>query len=175
MEVESLQRARAAKQLIIENVPHLPQENLANIISNTLVAIGCPQLSRAPEDAHRLGKYNPTTPRPPPILVELSSTHVRDSIVKMFRSKKILFSNDICPQKCNFHKNPEEKYKIYINKNYSPSIRSLLKEARKLKPAGFKIFYEFANNVYVKRSLNDEPIRIPNVQFVSEFLQKANL
>ncbi|KAF4522787.1 hypothetical protein B566_EDAN014830 [Ephemera danica] len=54
MEVESLQRARAAKQLIIENVSLLPQENLSTIISNTLEAIGWPQLSRAPENAHRL-------------------------------------------------------------------------------------------------------------------------
>jgi hypothetical protein len=49
---------------------------------------------------------------------------------------------------------------IYLNINHLPRLRALLKEARRLKKYGYKIVYEFANDVYVKRSLNDTPVKI---------------
>jgi hypothetical protein len=169
-EVESLQRAKASRQIIVDNMPHRPKEDLPALITNILAAMNCPKDSAFPTDAYRLGKYNPARARPPPLLLEFSSTHIRDSVMTYRRHKKTLLAEEICPE--NFGLGPEERHKIYINKNYSPSIRALLKEARKLKPSGFKIVYEFANSVYVKRSINDEPIKIKDSDFIQELMEQ---
>jgi hypothetical protein len=172
-EVETLQRAKASRQIIVDNLPHRPKEDLATLIKNILAALQCPTDGAFPIDAYRLGQYNPTKTRPPPLLLEFSSTHIRDSVMTYWRMKKILLSEEICPEKKNFGiPESEERHKIYINKNYSPSIRALLKEARKLKKHGFKSVYEFANSVYVKRSINDEPIKIKDSEFIQQLINE---
>jgi hypothetical protein len=175
-DVELLHRARASRQIVIENVPVCQNENaeiLSKIISKVLEVIGCPNTIFA-IDAHRLGKPNDQRSRPPPILAEFSNTYTRDTIMKFWRSKKFIFSDEICPYNSNFGLEPNDRQNIYINKNFSPNIRQLLFEARKLKKHGYKIIYEYANNVYAKRTETDEAVKIVNVQFVKEIIEHVS-
>jgi hypothetical protein len=172
LEVESLQRAQAAHQVIVENVPCCPNEDLAAIIKKLLSSINVTE-SFFPLDAYRLGKPNPARTRPPPILLEFASVHVRDAVMKCWKEKKMLFSNQICPNNANFGlKNPGDRTMIYMNKNFSPKIRNLMKEARRLKRYGYRIVYEFANNVYVKDNFVDNPIKIIDASTVNSIIAK---
>jgi hypothetical protein len=172
-EVEFLHRQRTERQIIINNVPHRQQENLSSIIQSILGTLNCDPQRLFPVDAYRLGKYDDSRERPPAILVEFGSTFVRNTVMSHWRTKKMMFSDEICPSRNNFGCDPADRIQIFINKNYSPAIKALLAEARKLKKHGFKIVYEYANIVYVRRSLadNDEPIKILNKDTVAQLMK----
>jgi DNA repair exonuclease SbcCD ATPase subunit len=169
-EVEDLQRIKASKQIIFENIPHILGEDVAGILRQILSLLNCPP-EIFPEIAYRLGKYNPAKPRPPPILAEFRTALTRNSIIAQWKKKKTLITNEVCS--INFGLPETELRNIYINKNYSPSIRELLLEARKLKQHGYKIAYEYKNDIYVKRSITDEPIKIRDANFVQELINSS--
>jgi hypothetical protein len=85
-----------------------------------------------------------------------------------WKKKKTIFTDELCTD--NFGLKADEKRNIYLNMNYSPSIRTLLYEARKMKQHGFKISYVYKNDVYIKRNPVDEAIKVPN----KDFLQQIN-
>jgi hypothetical protein len=166
-EVEDLQREKTSKQIIFDNIPQIAGEDIGAILRQILSVIGCPT-EIFPEVAYRLGKYNPNKERPPPILADFRNSFIRNSIIAQWKKQKMLFTDQICSN--NFGLPRTERRKIYINKNYSPSIRALLQEARTLKKHGYKIVYEYKNEVYVKQSLAHEPIKVSDFNFVQELL-----
>lgn len=157
-ELQFLQRSRAAKQIIVEGVPHLQNEPLTEILRNMFSCINFDPDKLFPSDAYRLGKFDPERERPPPILLEFHSNHARDVVMQHWREKKMLFADEIYPKSADFGK--IDHVNIYMNKNYAPDIVAKLKEARQLKKHGFKIVYEYSDRVFVKKSFVDNPIEI---------------
>jgi hypothetical protein len=173
-EVEVLHRHKAERQILIENVPHVSKENLPAILHKIMLSLKCEDIPTSfPIDAHRLGKYDPARKRPPAILAEFNSTFVRNNVMTQWRNKKMLFADEICPEHKNFGENPKERQQIYINKNHPPMLKALLREARQLKKFGYKITYEYANNVYIRKSLADEdaPIKINSKEDVLNLMK----
>jgi hypothetical protein len=171
-EVEILHSHKAERQIIINNVPHVHKENLPALLHKIMISLKCEDIPTSfPIDAHRLGKYDATRTRPPSILAEFNSTFVRNNVMAQWRVKKMLFSDEICPENKNFGIN--ERQPIYINKNHPPMLRALLQEARKLKKFDYKIVYEYANNVYVRKSLADvdTPIKISSNEDIENLMK----
>jgi hypothetical protein len=171
--LETLHRAHTCRQIVIENAPLTNNENndyLCPVIIKLLAAIGVPNTVSL-SDAYRLGKRDPNKPRPPPILVEFPSNTTRDGVMSVWRNKKTTLSNEICPLNLNIGLSDQQN--MYINKNHTPSIRDLLGEARKLKKYVYKVIFEYANSVYVKRIVNDEPIKVINSELIQQIITHA--
>lgn len=167
-EIKHLQRSKAAKQILIEGMPHLQNEPLNDILRTLFKCLQIDPGHLFPSDAYRLGKFDPQRPRPPPIMLEFHSNHACEFTMKQWREKKMMFADEILP---NFTKpGTGDRINIYLNKNYTPDVVAKLKDARKLKKHGFKIVYVYADKVYAKKSVVDQPIEIKDSQIINQLM-----
>lgn len=167
-DLKHLQRMRASRQLIIEGIPHIENEPLNDILRSLFNCLKINPAALFPSDAYRLGKFDPQRPRPPPILLEFHSNHASNVTMQHWREKKMLFVDEVCPNFTNA--GSEERINIYINRNHTPDVAEKLKEARQLKKHGFKIIYVYADRVFAKKSLIDQPIEIKDCDVIRQLM-----
>lgn len=154
IQLECLEQYNRNKNLQIEGIPEVSNENMPDIIGKLSDFINEPIDYKSDiQAAHRIPTRRSRGPRP--IIIQLSDRKKRDSLLR--KSKKIkLVSKNFCADV------PETN--VYVNEHLTPYTKNLLFHAKKLKQQGYKYIWTWEGKIFAKKDDNGERMRISSVQ-----------
>lgn len=150
-EVIELQQYSRRCNIEINNLPEVENENLLEVLLKIGTVSEC-KLKDSTVVAHRIPGFNKDKPKP--IIVQLSSKPVRDSLLKSLRDRK-LKTTDISQR---FVDMP-----IYFNEHLAPELKKLFYLARKYKTENnFKYCWVKDGKILIRKSESSRIYRIKN-------------
>ena len=150
-EVTELQQYSRRCNIEINNVPEVENENLSEVLSKIGALSNC-QLKDNIIVAHRIPSFNKDKPKP--IIVQLSTKPVRDSLLKLLKDRK-LKTTDINQRLVEMP--------IYFNEHLAPELKKLFYLARKYKTENnFQYCWVKDGKILIRKSESSRIHRIKN-------------
>ncbi|XP_013173848.1 PREDICTED: uncharacterized protein LOC106122445 [Papilio xuthus] len=171
--IEDIQKSMRKTCFEIKNVPKKDKESkedLIEMVTNLTKNIGCDVDKNHIKDIYRVrGKKDGA--RNTPIIVETTSTILKNDILKMSKSFNIRHKTKICAQHLGLRNG--EDVPVYVTENLTPKSARLYFLARDLvKSKSYKFCWTAYGKVYVRKDENSAIILISNESQIQPLINK---
>ncbi|KAG7307350.1 hypothetical protein JYU34_007533 [Plutella xylostella] len=173
--VEDMQRGSRKMNFEIKNVPKTSnetKESLVNMVINLSKAIEYNLEKTDITDIYRVRSNNKDGKNNTPIVVETSSTFIKNDIIKLSKAYNVKRKDKLCARHLGFTKN--EDTPVYVSKQLTAKGSRLYFLARDLsKSKGYKFTWTSYGRVYVRKDENSHIIPIKSEAQVQHLMCAA--
>lgn len=161
--VDRIEQEKNLKALLIANVPSSQHEDTTKIVTNLAAKLEASIMPGDIESAFRLKSDTAAhAGKPPLIMVKFTNTTSRDNL---YNSRKNFKKLSITTKSIGFR----SADKIFINEALTRSQRTLFHKARQTqKSLSWKYSWTYHGQVYLRKSTDDDPIKVTSVQILDE-------
>lgn len=171
--IEDLQSSSRKTNLEIKNVPKKDREEKQDLIDMTIKlteSIDCKITKSDIKDVYRVRGRN-ANQKNTPIVVELTSTLVKNDILKMTKSFNVKNRGKLCAKHLGMKSN--EDTPIFLSEHLTAKGNRLHYLARDLKKSkGYKFCWTSYGRIYVRKTEQSQIIPITNEEQVQHLLQE---
>lgn len=171
--IEDLQSSSRKSNLEIKNVPKKDREEKQDLIDMTIKlteSIDCKITKSDIKDVYRVRGRN-ANQKNTPIVVELTSTLVKNDILKMMKSFNVKNRGKLCAKHLGMKSN--EDTPIFLSEHLTAKGNRLHYLARDLKKSkGFKFCWTSYGRIYVRKTEQSQIIPITSEEQVQHLLQE---
>jgi regulator of replication initiation timing len=162
-QLEDLEQYNRNKNIQIDGVPEIPNENVGVILQKISHVVGLPlNITSDIQAMHRIPTKRERGPKP--IIVQFSNRQTRDEFLSKCKKTKITsidFAEHV-PQT-----------NVYVNEHLTPYNKSLLFNAKKLKERGWKFIWIKEGKIFARKDDGGKRIRLTSLEHIDKLLKPS--
>lgn len=163
------QQQQLNTHLTIHGIPKQQNENLENIVINTVKVLNNNITTKEIKSVRRMNNNNSRTNNSPILVVEFMTNPIKQEIQQQFKENGPIMLNQI------FTTTKNETTKIYINEYLTDYTRNLLTEAKKLKTKyNFKYVWVKNGLIYAREKDGSDIIKILHHNSIRQITERID-